>query len=106
MDSEFIGTWKRTLEIQGSRRSAEHVPPAVAGRQISRNRLLQRWLERCQANEMKEKEKVMIEIIITQMEDAAVIAKAILVEEDAEDAEDAEEAAVDAVEEETTIVSI
>jgi hypothetical protein len=52
---------------------------------------------------MKEKEKVMIEIIITQMEDAAVIAKAILAEEDAEDAE---EAAVDAVEEETTIVSI
>jgi hypothetical protein len=32
MDSEFVGTWKRTLEIQGSRRSAEHVPPAVAGR--------------------------------------------------------------------------
>jgi hypothetical protein len=32
MDSEFVGTWKRTLEIQGSRRSAEHVPLAVAGR--------------------------------------------------------------------------
>jgi hypothetical protein len=32
MDSEFYGTWKRILEIQGSRRSAEHVPPAVAGR--------------------------------------------------------------------------
>jgi hypothetical protein len=52
---------------------------------------------------MKEKEKVMIEIIITQMEDASVIAKAILAEEDAEDVE---EAAVDAVEEETTIVII
>jgi hypothetical protein len=50
---------------------------------------------------MKKKEKVMIEIIITQMEDAAVITKAIL---DEEDAEDAKEAAVDAVEEETTIV--
>jgi hypothetical protein len=37
------------------------------------------------------------------MEDAAVIAKEILAEEDAEDAE---ETAVDAVEEETTIVSI
>jgi hypothetical protein len=49
---------------------------------------------------MKEKEKVMIEIIITQMEDAALIAKAILAEEDAE------EAVVDAVEEGTTIVSI
>jgi hypothetical protein len=47
--------------------------------------------------------KSMIEIITTQMEDAAVIAKAILAEEDAEDAE---EAAVDAVEGETTIVSI
>jgi hypothetical protein len=32
MDSEFVGTWKRTLEIQGSRRPDEHVPPAVAGR--------------------------------------------------------------------------
>jgi hypothetical protein len=52
---------------------------------------------------MKEKEKIMIEIITTQMEDAVVIAKAILAEEDAEDAE---EAMVDAVEEETTIVSI
>jgi hypothetical protein len=48
----------------------------------------------------KGKEKIMIEIIRTQMEDAAVFAKAILAEEDAE------EAAVDAVEEETTIVSI
>jgi hypothetical protein len=52
---------------------------------------------------MKEKEKVMTEIVTTQMEDVAVIVKAILAEEDAEDAE---EAAVDAVEEETTIVSI
>jgi hypothetical protein len=42
----------------------------------------------------------MIEIIKTQTENAAVIAKAIPPEEDAE------EAAVDAVEEETTIVSI
>jgi hypothetical protein len=71
--------------------------------QISRNRLLQRWLERCQEKQKKKKEKIMIYIIITQMEDAEVIAKAILAEEDAEDAE---EAAVDAVEEETTIVSI
>jgi hypothetical protein len=52
---------------------------------------------------MKEKEKVMIEIIKTPTEDAAVLTKAILAEEDAEDAE---EAAVNAVEEETTIVSI
>jgi hypothetical protein len=32
MDSEFVSTWKITLEIQGSGRSAGHVPPAVAGR--------------------------------------------------------------------------
>jgi hypothetical protein len=51
---------------------------------------------------MKEKEKVMIEIITTQMEDAVVLAKAILAEEDAEDVE---EAVVDTVKEET-IVSI
>jgi hypothetical protein len=71
-----------------------------ADQQISRNRLLQRWLERCQARQMKEKEKLMIEIIKTQTGDAVVIAKAIPAEEDAE------EAVVDAVEEETTIVSI
>jgi hypothetical protein len=45
----------------------------------------------------------MIEIIKTPTEDAVVLAKAIRAEEDADDAE---EAAVDAVEEETTIVSI
>jgi hypothetical protein len=57
---------------------------------------------------MKEKEKVMKEIITIKMEDAVVLAKAIPAEEDAEDAEDAEdveEAVVDTVEEET-IVSI
>jgi hypothetical protein len=32
MDSELVGTWKRTLEIQGYIRPAEHVPSAVAGR--------------------------------------------------------------------------
>jgi hypothetical protein len=49
---------------------------------------------------MKEKEKIMIETITTQMEDAAVIVKAILAEEDAEDVK---EAVVDAVEEETIV---
>jgi hypothetical protein len=49
------------------------------------------------------KRKVMIEIITIQMEDAVVLAKAIL---DEEDAEDVEEAAVDTVEEGKTIVSI
>jgi hypothetical protein len=49
---------------------------------------------------MKEKEKVMIEINTTQMEDAVVLAKAILA---VEDAEDVEETVVDAVEEETIV---
>jgi hypothetical protein len=49
---------------------------------------------------MKEKEKLMIEIIKTQMEDAVVLAKAIPTEEDAEDVE---EVAVDSVEEETIV---
>jgi hypothetical protein len=31
MNSQVVGTWKRTLEIQGSGRSAEYLPPAVAG---------------------------------------------------------------------------
>jgi hypothetical protein len=48
------------------------------------------------------KRKVMIEIVTTQMEDAVVLAKAILAEEEAENVE---EAVVDAAEEET-IVSI
>jgi hypothetical protein len=55
---------------------------------------------------MKEKEKIVKEIIKTQMEDAVVLAKAIPAEEDAEeaeDAEDAEEAVEDAAEEETTV---
>jgi predicted DNA-binding ArsR family transcriptional regulator len=49
----------------------------------------------------KEKEKIMIEIIKTQMEDAEVLAKAIPSEEDVEDVEDAVE---DAMEEETTVI--
>jgi hypothetical protein len=52
---------------------------------------------------MKEKEKLMIEIIKIQVADAVAVTKAIIAEEDAEDAEEAEE---DAAEEETTIVSI
>jgi hypothetical protein len=52
---------------------------------------------------MKEKEKIVKEIITIQMADAVVLAKAIPAEEDAEDAEEAVE---EAAEEETTIVSI
>jgi hypothetical protein len=51
---------------------------------------------------MKEKEKVMIEIITIQMEDAVVLAKVIPAEDNAEDAEEAMVAAV----EEKTIVNI
>jgi hypothetical protein len=49
---------------------------------------------------MKENEKIMIEILKNQTEDAVVLAKATPAEEDAEDVE---EAAVDAVEEETIV---
>jgi hypothetical protein len=49
---------------------------------------------------MKEKEKIVKEIIKTQMEDAVVLVKAIPEEEDAEDVEEAVE---DAAEVETTV---
>jgi hypothetical protein len=68
------------------------------------NMYLQQWQadswKDARQQKTKEKEKLMIEIITTQMEDAVVLAKAILAEEDAEDVE---EAAVDAVEEETIV---
>jgi hypothetical protein len=54
---------------------------------------LLRWLERCGANPMMEKETKMIEIITIPMEGAAVLANAILA---AEVVEDVEEAVVDA----------
>jgi hypothetical protein len=43
MEIQFVGTWKRTLEIQGSRRSAEYVPPAVAGRSAETNYFSDGW---------------------------------------------------------------
>jgi hypothetical protein len=49
---------------------------------------------------MKEREKLMIDIITIQMEDAVVLAKAILAKEDVEDVE---EAVVDMVEEEKIV---
>jgi hypothetical protein len=69
-------------------------------KQISRSRLLQKWLKKYQAKQMKEKEKIMIEIIKTQTEDTVVLTDAIPA---AEDAEDVVEAVVDAAEEETTV---
>jgi hypothetical protein len=56
---------------------------------------------------MKEKEKIIIEIIKTQLEDALVLVKAIPAEEDAEeDAEEVEEAMEDAAEEETIVTNL
>jgi hypothetical protein len=52
---------------------------------------------------MKEKEKIMKEIITLQMVVAVAISRAIMAEEDTEDAEEAEEVAT---EEAATIVSI
>jgi hypothetical protein len=62
--------------------------------------IIAKMAEKCQAKQMKEKEKIMIEIIKTQPEDAVVLAKAIPSEEDAEDVEEAVE---DAAEEETIV---
>jgi hypothetical protein len=54
---------------------------------------------------MKEKEKIVKEIITIQVVDAVAVARAIMAEEDAEDAEEVE-VEEDAAEEDTTIVSI
>jgi hypothetical protein len=43
MKSEFVGTSKITLEIQRSRRSAEYVPPAVAGRSVEADYCKDGW---------------------------------------------------------------
>jgi hypothetical protein len=43
MDCEFVGTWKRTLEIQGYRRPAEHLPPAVASRSAQTDYFKNGW---------------------------------------------------------------
>jgi hypothetical protein len=73
-----------------------------SGQQISRSRLLQKWLKRIQAKQTKKKEKIMIEIIKTQTEDAVVLTKAIPAEEYVEDVE----LAVEGATEEETIVTI
>jgi hypothetical protein len=51
---------------------------------------LQRWLERCQAKQTKEKEKIMKEIITIQVAAAVAVARAIMAEEDTEDAAEEE----------------
>jgi hypothetical protein len=55
MDSEFVGTWKRTLEIQGSRREAEHLPPAVAGRSVEKYYCKDGWKDARQNKRRKKK---------------------------------------------------
>jgi hypothetical protein len=64
---------------------------------------LQRRLERCQANQMMEKEKIMKYIIIIQMVAAEAFTRAIIAEDNAEDAEGTKEVTA---EEAAIIVSI
>jgi hypothetical protein len=55
MNSELVGTWKITLEIQGSIRPAEHVPPEVAGRSAETDYCKDGWKDARQKNEGKRK---------------------------------------------------
>jgi hypothetical protein len=71
----------------------------VAGRSAETDYCTDGWKDATQ-KKMMAKEKLMIEIITITMEDAVVLAKAILAEDDAEEVE---EAAVDAFEEETIV---
>jgi hypothetical protein len=43
MDSELVGTWKITLEIQGFGRSAEYLPSAVASRSAEADHCKDGW---------------------------------------------------------------
>jgi hypothetical protein len=43
MDSKLVGTWKRTLEIQGFGRPAEHGPSAVASRSAEADHCKDGW---------------------------------------------------------------
>jgi hypothetical protein len=53
MDSQFVGTWKRTLEIQGSRRPPEHVLPAGACRSAEIDYCTDGWKDARQQNEAR-----------------------------------------------------
>jgi hypothetical protein len=55
MDSESVGTWKRTLEIQGSRRLAEHAPSAVASRSAEADNCKDGWKDARQNKRRKKK---------------------------------------------------
>jgi hypothetical protein len=100
VDSESVGTWKRTLEIQGFGRPDENLPSAVASRSTEADHCKDGWED---ARQKKRREiKIVKEIITIQVVDAVALAKAIIAEEDAAEAE-AEE---DAAGEETITVSI
>jgi hypothetical protein len=43
MDSELVGTWKITLEIQRFGRPVEHVPPAVVSRSAESDHCKDGW---------------------------------------------------------------
>jgi hypothetical protein len=95
MDSELVGTWKRTLEIQGFRRPAEYVPSAVASRSAEADHCKDGWKGARQTNKGKRKNNERNHQ--NSKEDAVVLTKAIPAEEGAE------EAVEDAAEEETTV---
>jgi hypothetical protein len=52
---KFVGTWKITLEIQGSIRPAEHVTSEVAGRSAESDYCKNGWKDARQKNEGKRK---------------------------------------------------
>jgi hypothetical protein len=58
MDSELVGTCKKTLDIQGSRRPAEHVPSAVASRPSEEDHYKDGWKDARHKNEGKRKNSV------------------------------------------------
>jgi hypothetical protein len=43
MGSESVGTWKRTLDIQGFETPAEHVPSAVTSRSAEADHCKDCW---------------------------------------------------------------
>jgi hypothetical protein len=53
MDSELVGTWERTLDIQGFGRPAEYVPSAVASRSAEEDNCKDGWKDARQKNEGK-----------------------------------------------------
>jgi hypothetical protein len=56
MDSELVGTWKRTLEIQGFGIPAEHVPSAVANISAEADHCKYGWKDARQ-NKLRKKKK-------------------------------------------------